>query len=549
MNDATNRAAIRRLLQAQPLFSSLGQDDLAALAAIAYVQIVPEGRRLWEQGSAGDRLLVLVQGELVARRLGPDAATEEELDRLGPGDAVGEASLLLGDAHDASLIAAEPTRVLVIPRDDFLELLNSRPSLRRDLRPREEVCQALEAERYPWQEADERLVLERRHHPWGLWRDMLLPALVLGLSLPAVYYHRNWWPLLALVGPVTLLWSAWLWTDWRGDLLVLTTRRLVHMERRLVFYERQQQAPLDKVQDVAVVRSGVTAAIFGFGRLTVQTAGATGQLHFDMCPRPDSVKDEVFAQVERCRALQRSLRRQSMEAELRRQMGLTVTTPPQSAPARDPLVPQGPVDAAAAYLTKLIQSGFPRLRQEEGEIIIWRKHWLVLLRGLAWPVVVAAAGVAVPFALDLEVPTAGIAAAAAVLLLWAWWQWENWRNDVYVLTPDRIVDVQRVPLRLRTERREGSLGNIQNVSYVVPGLLATILNFGHVTIETAGQTGNFQFAYVFDPSAVQADIFRYVEAARERAHHAEDAEQQRALADLLAAYERLRSELEQKSRA
>jgi acyl-CoA thioesterase FadM len=42
------------------------------------------------------------------------------------------------------------------------------------------------------------------------------------------------------------------------------------------------------------------------------------------------------------------------------------------------------------------------------------------------------------------------------------------------------------------------------------------------------------------------NIFRYVEAAREKQKRTEDGEQHRALADLLAAYERLRQEMESK---
>lgn len=546
MGDPANRAAVRRLLSAQPLFADLPADDLAALAAITYIEQSPRGRRLWEQGSPGERYYVVVNGELVATRLDADGA-EQEVDRLRPGDGLGESSLLLGDAHDASVITAEASRLLVLPREDFVALLDSRPDMRRHLRPREDVCAALEAPRFPWQEADERLVLTRRHHSWALWRDVFLPLALLVAALPLVYFRRDWWPVLAVAGPLCLLWSLWVWLDWRNDTLVLTTRRLVRLERHLLFYERQQQAPLDKVQDIAVVRSGLAAALFGFGRVTVQTAGATGQLSFPLCPRPDGVKDEVFAQVERYRAFQRSQRRQRMETELRRQMGLTTEVPAPEPPAPPTAFsPQGPIDNAAAYLTKLIQQGFPRLRQQEGEIVIWRKHWLVLLGDLALPALVAAAGAAVPIVLDLDVPLPAVAAASLVLLLWAWWQWENWRNDVYVLTPDRIIDVERIPLRLRSERREGSLGNIQNVTYVIPDLFANLLNLGHVTIETAGQTGNFTFSSVYDPDGVQADIFRYVEAAREKAQHAEDTEQQRALADLLAAYERLRQELENK---
>lgn len=544
MSAPDNRAAIRRCLLAQPLFAELDDADLQALADIAFLQDLPAGRVVWDQGSQGDRYCVVVRGRLRVTRLGEDGALGDVAE-LRPGDAIGETSLLLGDVHDTGVSTVTPARLLIVTRADFVALLSRRPSLLRALRPREDVCQALEAPRYPWQESDERVVLVRRRHAWRLSRRLALPALLLAALLPLAYLFPHAWPALAATGLLSSAWCAWVWLDWRNDALILTTRRLVRVEKRLLFYERQQQAPLDKIQDLTVLRSGIAAALFGYGHVTVQTAGATGQLAFSHTPRPNHVKEAVFAESTRFRALQRAGRRQALEQELRRQLGLTVESPaaPEPSPQGIAVQPEGALDAAALYLTEMIQKGFPRLRQQDGDVIVWRKHWLILLGDLAWPAIVGAAFAALPFATGLEVPLPAQAAMAAVLLAWAWWQWENWRNDVYVLTPDRIMDVERVPLRLRTERREGSLGNIQNVTFVMPGILANLLNYGDVTIETAGQSGNFTFRSVWDPGEVQADIFRYVEAARQRQQQADESEQRQGLADLLATYDRLRAEL------
>lgn len=535
-------------LQRLPVFAALQPEDLAALAAIAVVQEVPAGRRLWAQGSPGDRIVLVLGGHLQATRL-DSQGREQAVARFGPGDAFGETSLLLGQPHDVTVTALSPVRLLVIPRPEFMALMGKRRSLARSLQPREDICRAVEAPSFPWLEPQETVVLVVRRHSWALWQRLILPFLLLaGLTVAAWYLDLA--PVLLVVPPLlALVYAAWQWLEWHNDALVVTSQRLAHVEKRILVYERQEQAPLDKIQDVTVLRSGLAAALFGTGTITAETAGATGQIVFTWVPRPNDVKDVIFAQVERYRAMQRATRRQTIESELRRQLGLTnVDGGGQDPDAKPRVQPSGPVDGLAVNITRLMNSALPRLRQQQGETILWRKHWLVLLRALAWPTLAAAALALLPLLthVRLSLPLAG--GTAGLVLAWFWWQWENWRNDVYILTPDRIIDIKQVPLRLRSERREGNLLNIQNVTYVVPSFLAGLLKYGDVTIETAGQVGNFTFESVYMPANVQADIFRYVEANRGRQREAADAEQQQALADMLAAYERLRSEIGQKGR-
>lgn len=534
-----------RHLRRLPLFAALAPEDMEALSAIAVLEEVPPGRRLWRQGEPGNRLVIVLRGQLEATRINAEGAIET-LGRIAPGDSIGESSLLLGDSHDATVTALTPVRLLSLPREAFQGLTRSRPSLAQSIRPREDVCLALEAPRFRWQEPGERVTLQQRRHPWVFWRSLVGPFLFAALVPPTLQVLSLGVEYLVSATVVAVAWVTWLWLEWRNDSLVLTTRRIVRVERQLPFYERQEGAYLDKVQDVSVERRGLAAAILGFGHVTVQTAGATGQIAFSHTPRPDAVKEAVFRGVSRFASLQRAARRQSMESQLRQQLGYA--SPAAEAegvcepPASNLPDPESRLDELALRLTHLINNGFPSLRSQDGEVILWRKHWGVLLRGLLWPGVVAAAIAGLPLLVSVDLPRPAYLAVAGLLLLWAVWQGENWRNDVYVLTPDRVIDIKRLPLRLRTSQREGHLLNIQNVTYEVPGPLASLLNYGHVTIETAGQVGNFTFESVFDPAEVQADIFRYTEACRTQWEQRQPSTQSEALADILAAYERLRNE-------
>ena len=111
----------------------------------------------------------------------------------------------------------------------------------------------------------------------------------------------------------------------------------------------------------------------------------------------------------------------------------------------------------------------------------------------------------------------GYSTALVFLFPWWLWQFDDWQNDTYQVTATRIIDVERLPLYLREDRREASLGVIQNIKLEIPGFLAKLLNYGSVTVETAG-VGAFTFDRVRDPRGVQAEIFRRVEAFQSRQH-------------------------------
>ena len=99
---------------------------------------------------------------------------------------------------------------------------------------------------------------------------------------------------------------------------------------------------------------------------------------------------------------------------------------------------------------------------------------------------------------------------------WLWYRYEDWRNDIYRVTDDRIVDVERTPFGLHERVAETMLDRIQDIKYVKPSLHATVFNYGNLVIETAGGQGQLTFDSVPDPRAVSQELFRRREAYHER---------------------------------
>jgi CRP-like cAMP-binding protein len=132
----TGLATIETLyfLHVAPFFAELDPEDLHELAQFAIEQTVEPPAALCEAGDTGsDALFVLVSGRAVVTRPG-DGAVERSIATLGPGDLVGELSVLDGSPRSATVRPqGGPLRVLRIPG----------PSLRSALLHRPQVAQSL----------------------------------------------------------------------------------------------------------------------------------------------------------------------------------------------------------------------------------------------------------------------------------------------------------------------------------------------------------------------------------------------------------------------
>jgi len=110
-------------LRGIPLFAELDDQGLERVAAIATDTEFPAGTVLIERGHPGVGMFVILEGTL-------RADVRDHHAGLGPGEFVGELSLLVEDIPRTVRVRAEtPVRVLAINRADFVALLESEPRI------------------------------------------------------------------------------------------------------------------------------------------------------------------------------------------------------------------------------------------------------------------------------------------------------------------------------------------------------------------------------------------------------------------------------------
>ena len=116
------------LLRLNPLFAKLGEEAIARIAALCVRRQLSAGEVLFVKGDEGDALYGIRRGQ-IRIATGTESGKRLTLNVLGPGDLLGEIALLDGRSRTADAIAAEPSELFMVRRQDFLRLLEREPRI------------------------------------------------------------------------------------------------------------------------------------------------------------------------------------------------------------------------------------------------------------------------------------------------------------------------------------------------------------------------------------------------------------------------------------
>ena len=108
------------LLTSVPLFSGFGRSELERLAAQFVEVSYPKGDTVCREGEEGDRFFVVVSGEL---EVWGGTGQKQLINRLGPGEVVGEMSLLTGGKRTATVTVSRSAKLLALDKASFDQFL------------------------------------------------------------------------------------------------------------------------------------------------------------------------------------------------------------------------------------------------------------------------------------------------------------------------------------------------------------------------------------------------------------------------------------------
>ncbi|MCU0589561.1 MAG: cyclic nucleotide-binding domain-containing protein [Syntrophobacteraceae bacterium] len=111
-----------------PLYDELDRETVQSIESIAATRSYPKSSIIIHQGDDSDAFYLVLSGSLQVMIVHEDGR-QMLLGTLKPGDYFGELSCVDGDARSTTIMAMEPCKCLVIPKDGFHALCHDHPSL------------------------------------------------------------------------------------------------------------------------------------------------------------------------------------------------------------------------------------------------------------------------------------------------------------------------------------------------------------------------------------------------------------------------------------
>lgn len=542
-------------LRAFTMLASLNDDELEQWLPRFQQELRPRNELIYREGEPPNRFYLVESGQIAAYKRG-DSGGDEFLGYYGPGEGFGERELVTNDVRQESTRIAAQANLLYLSNEDFLALVEAFPKVWLELSAFSNRREQYQMARFHGRRPDEAVIVFSHRHwirliaPWTLASFLLVAVMLLGAAfitiIPGV--------VLAAAFVIYFISLAYYYFDYRDDWFIVTSKRVIRRQASFEFFnESQDEAPIESVQNVTTRMSSFLENLLNYGDVIIQTAG--GKVAFDSVPHPALTRDAILAEVQRIREHRRMDELSEIRKALRSRFDTGPDLPPPPKPPPPPALRTG-FSKRARQMFGTIQI-LPPTRLVKDNQIIWREHWLVLYKQTIVPVIGLLVliplslymvfgdfmGVRVPLALALILAAVG----GPVLLVWLFYGYRDWENDIYVLTPDQLIDSERKPFWLEEKVKVLGLGQIQNVRFERSNLLQNILNFGTVVVQTAGQDTGLVFLNIPNPREVEERILEALEKYKQRQSDRDRQQRRREFLDWFGEYHRLLNEKEKPS--
>lgn len=508
---------ILTLLREVPLFSGLTIEESERLSEEFVLVELPKDETLYRAQEATDGLFVIDSGQLAL--LDEDG---KQLEILKRAEVIGNEALNYLPVRGNSAVALTGAQVYFLPNKQIRALYDGVPAFKETASVLFNSLRLVSNIPMTWLEPGEKIHLMARKHPVFLFFRSIPPifafATIWFLMILLSPTHAFW----SLAGLVTgflfcLLWLVWNINNWANDFYLITSRRMVWVEHVLGLYDSRQEAPLSTLISVGI-KTTQLGVFLGYSDVIVRTY--IGDIRFERVAHARTIGKLIETNWARGKRTDLELDAREIRKALRQKFGKEA----EDITAKDLQTELGTVQPAPKEVNFFgwLFSDFIRVRHEVGGTITYRKHWLVLLNKIFLPLVVLISSIGfivaivtnnltqVDYTMGLVAGYFLVFIAVAALV----YQYIDWRNDLFQLTANQVIDVDRKPFG-RESRRSAHLENILSIEYERRGLIPMLFNYGTVYI-TIGNT-QLTFNDIYQPSIVQQDIFtRMGKHAQER---------------------------------
>lgn len=138
-----------------------------------------------------------------------------------------------------------------------------------------------------------------------LYRKLVLPVVLLLILFPLAIYgpasgivptsiSGPWWLIAALAVLGLVVFIGLIYTNWVDDVYLLSTRRIIDIDRRFIFfYEMREEVEYKNIRDIKVKVHNIIERLLDIGDVSVELAGTPGVI-LKTVDHPFLIQDKIY---------------------------------------------------------------------------------------------------------------------------------------------------------------------------------------------------------------------------------------------------------------
>ena len=290
---------------------ALSPEDLEEFVRKANFSVYEQGEQVIHQGERATFFLIVIAGQL--RAVDVSHETPRLLNYLDKGETLGVRALIEGKPRSAMVEVVVNATLAFFDQEVWYWLIGKDSTIKDYFEDLEQDREQQSNRDFPGRQHDEVVVVSAKRHLIAYIATLPLPLIL--LIGPIVFFligqilGIEFIP--AITNPLTLLATLpfiiiaallliYNYFDWLNDDFIVTTKRVIHIERYLFFGEQRRDAPLARVQDVTN-ESDILDLIFDSDNLKITTAGS-GIMYLNHIRHADKIREAIFRERERANA-------------------------------------------------------------------------------------------------------------------------------------------------------------------------------------------------------------------------------------------------------
>jgi uncharacterized membrane protein YdbT with pleckstrin-like domain len=340
-----------------------------------------------------------------------------------------------------------------------------------------------------------------------------------------------------------MLWIGWQYFEWSNELFLFTNKRVISQQRSLFSFETKQEISIAAIESIQA-KKNMFSHLLGFGDLEVKTY--TGNIRIPFVPELFEVEKIISYLSSRSKNLLGDEEKRAFEEEIRERLSINSSIGPINKSDDLDSVPNESLN---------IDDGLDVINPIKlDESIVYHTHWAILFSKTFIPIALLLAHAFLYLFLVLNQFTlissiffnVIIIINCILLICWSVYRIIDWKNDVFIITKDQLIDIDRHPFGME-EKKTASINNIQLIRYKKNGIIGLVFNYGTVFIRVGDD--EFTFNNVHRPADVQESLFAAMECYHRRVTEIEGESARKKAVEWIDSYHRVANNLRAKKRS